>query len=85
MLVYLGSMELRRLMMAQNKILDFRQKTVEEYDPECFLRFTAYDNETFFIKAKYKDTIVKITKSMLSVYSEKSDEESKRFNPPSDR
>ena len=61
--------------MNQSRIIDIPQKVDKDYDPERFLRFTAYDNETFYIKAKYKDTIVKIAKSLLAVYSEKSEQE----------
>lgn len=63
--------------MSQSRIIDFPQKIDQNYDPERFLRFTAYDNETFYIKEKYKDTIVKITKSLLAVYSEESEQEIK--------
>ena len=62
--------------MSRSRIIDFPEKIDYEPNPEKFLRFTAYDNEAFYIKAKYKDTIIKITKSLLAVYSEKSEQES---------
>ncbi len=62
--------------MSRSKILDFPQEIDFEPDPEKFLRFTTPDNDAFYIKAKYKSTILKITKSLLAVYSEKSEQES---------
>ena len=62
--------------MSRSKILDFPQKVDYTPDPEEYLRFTTPDNDAFYIKAKYKSTILKITKSLLAVYSEKSDQES---------
>ncbi len=61
--------------MNRNKIIDFPQGRPVEHDPENFLRFTANDNEAFYIKAKYRDTIIKIIKSLLVVYSEQSEQE----------
>ena len=62
--------------MSRSKILDFPQEIDFEPDPEKFLRFTTPDNDAFYIKAKYKSTILKITKSLLAVYSETSEKES---------
>ena len=65
----------RNKKMSQSKILDFPQEIDFEPDPEKFLRFTTYDNDAFYIKAKYKSIILKLTKSLLAVYSEKSEKE----------
>ncbi len=62
--------------MSRSKILDFPQEIDFEPDSEMFLWFSTPDNDVFYIKAKYKSTILKITKSLLAVYSEKSEQES---------
>ena len=61
--------------MSRSKILDFPQEIDFGQDPEEFLRFTTHDNDAFYIKAKYKSIILKLTKSLLAVYSEKSEKE----------
>ena len=65
----------RRKKKSRSKILAFPQEIDFEPDPENFLTFTTPDNDAFYIKAKYKSTILKITKSLLAVYSEKSEQE----------
>ncbi len=59
--------------MSQAKMIQFPKKHRKKDNPERLITFTTSDSEEFYIKAKYKEVITEITKTILGYYSKLSE------------